>query len=128
MALDVLIVDDCEAIRKILTRALAHASLPIGEIFEAVDGIEALKMLESKKVDLILADINMPNMGGLQLLASVRARPEWKAIPLIIMTTDGSQAKVQEALQLGAQAYFLKPFAAEEIKKKISAYLHEIHN
>jgi two-component system chemotaxis response regulator CheY len=127
MALDVLIVDDSAAIRKILQRVLAQTDLTIGEIFEAGDGVEALKTMESKKVDLVLADINMPNMDGLQLLTSVRSRPEWKAIPVIMITTEGSQAKVLEAVQLGAQGYVRKPFTAEQIKEKITACLSGVH-
>ena len=123
MALDVLIVDDSAAIRKILLRVLAQTNLTIGEVFEAGDGVEALKTLETKKVDLVLSDINMPNMDGLQFLTSVRARPEWKAIPVIMITTEGSQAKVLEAVQLGAQGYVRKPFTADQIKEKITACL-----
>jgi two-component system chemotaxis response regulator CheY len=127
MPLDVLIVDDSAAIRKILQRVLAQTDLTLGEILEAGDGVEALKTMESKKVDLVLADINMPNMDGLQLLTSVRSRPEWKAIPVIMITTEGSQAKVLEAVQLGAQGYVRKPFTAEQIKEKITACLNGVH-
>jgi len=123
MALDVLIVDDSAAIRKILLRVLAQTELTIGQIFEAGDGVEALKALEAQKVGLVLSDINMPNMDGLQLLTSVRARPEWNDIPVIMITTEGSQAKVLEAVQMGAQGYVRKPFTAEQIKEKISACL-----
>lgn len=123
MALDVLIVDDSAAIRKILMRVLAQTDLAIGETFEAADGVEALKMLEAKKVGLVLSDINMPNMDGIQLLTAVRARPEWSGIPIIMITTEGSQAKVLEAVQLGAKGYVRKPFTAQQIKEKISSCL-----
>ena len=125
MALDVLIVDDSTAIRKILLRVLTQTDLTIGEVFEACDGVEALKMLEARQVGLVLSDINMPNMDGLQLLTSVRSRPEWNAIPVIMITTEGSQAKVMEAVKLGAQGYVRKPFTAEQIKEKISSCLGE---
>jgi two-component system, chemotaxis family, chemotaxis protein CheY len=123
MALDVLIVDDSAAIRKILLRVLAQTDLAIGDVFEAGDGVEALKLLEARKVGLVLSDINMPNMDGLQLLTSVRARPEWSGIPVIMITTEGSQAKVMEAVQMGAQGYVRKPFTAEQIKEKITSCL-----
>lgn len=121
MALDVLVVDDSAAIRKILMRTLTQTDLAIGEVFEAGDGVEALKMLQERKVGLVLSDINMPNMDGLQLLSSVRARPEWSGIPVIMITTEGSQAKVMEAVQMGAQGYVRKPFTAEQIKEKITS-------
>ncbi len=123
MALDVLIVDDSTAIRKILLRVLAQTDLTIGDVLEAGDGVEALRILEERKVGLILSDINMPNMDGLQLLTSVRARPEWNSIAVIMITTEGSQAKVMEAVQMGAQGYVRKPFTAEQIKEKISSCL-----
>ena len=123
MALDVLIVDDSAAIRKILTRVLAQTDLGIGDVLEAGDGAEALTMLEARKVGLVLSDINMPNMDGIQFLTSARSRPEWNAIPIIMITTEGSQAKVMEAVQLGAQGYVRKPFTAEQIKEKISSCL-----
>lgn len=121
MALDVLIVDDSAAIRKILLRVLTQTDLEIGEVLEAGDGFEALTILETKKVGLVLSDVNMPRMDGLQFLTSVRSRPEWSSIPVIMITTEGSQAKVMEAVQLGAQGYVRKPFTAEQIKEKITS-------
>ena len=123
MALDVLIVDDSSAIRKILMRVLAQTDLKLGDVFEAADGVDAIKILEANKVGLVLSDINMPNMDGLQLLTSVRARPEWNGIPIIMISTEGNQAKVLDAVQLGAQGYVRKPFTAEQIKEKISSCL-----
>jgi len=123
MALDVLIVDDSAAIRKILLRTLGQTDLAVGDVLEAGDGVEALKLLETRKVGLVLSDINMPNMDGLQLLTSVRSRPEWSNIPVIMITTEGSQAKVMEAIELGAQGYVRKPFTAEQIKEKVTSCL-----
>ena len=126
MPLDVLIVDDSAAIRKILMRTLAQTDLALGDVVEAGDGNEALKMLESRNVGLVLSDINMPNMDGLQLLTTVRSRPEWASIPVIMITTEGSQSKVMEAIELGAQGYVRKPFTAEQIKEKVSSCLNSV--
>jgi len=120
MALDILIVDDSAAIRKILQRVLAQTDLPIGTIGEAADGVEALKALEASRPALVLCDINMPNMDGLQLLAAVRAQPAWADVRFIMITTEGSPERVMEAVRLGASGYVRKPFTAEEIKEKIS--------
>jgi two-component system chemotaxis response regulator CheY len=117
---DVLIVDDSAAIRKILQRVLRQADVPIGAVFEAADGIEALATLKANPVGLILSDINMPNMDGLQFLTQVRAIPEWKSVPILMITTEGSQDKVMEAVQLGASGYVRKPFTAEQIKEKLA--------
>jgi len=119
MAANILIVDDSSAIRKILQRVLIQAGLPIAEVFEAADGIEALNILEQRRVQLILSDINMPNMDGLQLLGTLKGRPEHKDIPVVMVTTEGAQAKVMEAVNLGALGYVRKPFTAEQIKEKL---------
>lgn len=122
--MDVLIVDDSAAIRKILQRVLRQAEVPIGEVFEAGDGQEALTVLKSQKVGLILSDINMPNMDGLQFLTEVRAIEEWKTVPIVMITTEGSQNKVLEAVQLGATGYVRKPFTAEQIKEKLAGIIN----
>lgn len=119
MALDVLIVDDSAAIRKILQRVLRQSDLPVGAIVEAGDGVEALEALKQHNVGLILSDINMPNMDGLQLLSTIRAEPAWREVPILMITTEGSQNKVLEAVNLGASGYVRKPFTAEQIKEKL---------
>lgn len=124
MDLNVLIVDDSAAIRKILVRVLSQTDLPIKNLHEANDGLEALKILEDNEVSLVLSDINMPNVDGLELLTRIRATPKWKQLPVVMITTEGSQAKVMEAVQLGAKGYVRKPFTAEQIKEKVLACLN----
>jgi len=120
--LDILIVDDSAAIRKILQRVLRQAEIPIGNIFEAGDGREALESLKTNTVGLILSDINMPNMNGLELLGHLKASAAWKDLPVVMVSTEGSQAKVLEAVQLGAAAYVRKPFNAEQIKERLAPF------
>ena len=93
MPVDVLIVDDSAAIRKILQRVLRQTDIPIGEVLDAGDGVEALKILSTRHVNLILSDINMPNMDGLQLLAQLKANDKWKSVPIVMVTTEGGQGK-----------------------------------
>jgi two-component system chemotaxis response regulator CheY len=119
MAVDVLIVDDSAAIRKILQRMLRQAGLDLGVILEAGDGIEALEKLSSHSVGLILSDINMPNMDGIQLLSILKSSAKFKHVPVIMITTEGGEAKVMEAVQLGASGYVRKPFTADQIKEKL---------
>jgi two-component system chemotaxis response regulator CheY len=123
MDLNVLIVDDSAAIRKILVRVLSQTDLPIKQVLEANDGSEALKIVENNNVSLILSDINMPNVDGLELLTRLRLTPKWKDLSVVMITTEGSQAKVMEAVQLGAKGYVRKPFTAEQIKEKVLACL-----
>jgi len=119
MPVDVLIVDDSAAIRKILQRVLRQTGIPIGEVVEAGDGLEALEKLNDRHVNLILSDINMPNMDGLQLLAQLKQIERFKSVPFVMVTTEGGQGKVIEAVQLGAAGYVRKPFTAEQIKEKL---------
>lgn len=120
--LDILIVDDSAAIRKILQRVLRQAEIPVGNVFEAGDGREALETLKSQPVGLVLSDINMPNMNGLELLSQIKSNDAWKALPVVMVSTEGSQTKVLEAVQLGAAGYVRKPFNAEQIKEKLAQF------
>jgi len=118
--LDVLIVDDSAAIRKILQRVLRQAEVPLGTVYEAGDGVEALATLRQQKVGLVLSDINMPNMDGLEFLTQVRAEPTWEKLPVVMVSTEGTQAKVLEAVERGASGYVRKPFTADQIKEKLA--------
>jgi two-component system chemotaxis response regulator CheY len=121
--MNVLITDDSAAVRKILRRVMLQTELPLGNIYEAADGLEALRCLRFNTVNLILSDINMPNMDGLQLLRKLKRNAEFRHIPVIMITTEGGQAKVLEAVQQGAAGYVRKPFTAEQIQKKLQDLL-----
>jgi two-component system chemotaxis response regulator CheY len=123
MESDVLVVDDSAAIRKILQRVLRQTGMAIGNVFEAGDGEEALAVLHSQKISLVLSDINMPKMDGIQLLAAIKAAPAWSSIPVVMVTTEGGEAKVGEAVRLGAAGYVRKPFTADQIKEKLAGFL-----
>ena len=120
MSLNVLVVDDSSAIRKILVRVLRQTDVPLGELFEAGDGVEALDLLKNQPIGLVLSDVNMPNMDGLQLLAEIKSKEDLKKIPVVMITTEGAQNKVLEAINLGAAGYVRKPFTAEQIKAKLT--------
>jgi two-component system, chemotaxis family, chemotaxis protein CheY len=123
MPVDVLIVDDSAAIRNILQRVLAQANLGVGKVIEAADGREALDAVKLRRVGLILSDINMPNMDGLQFLSELRSHDPWKHIPVLMISTEGSHTKVMQAVQLGAQGFVRKPFIADQIKEKLAGIL-----
>jgi two-component system chemotaxis response regulator CheY len=123
MALDVLIVDDSAAIRKILHRVLVQAEVLLGKVHEASDGNEGLEKLKTEKVGLILSDINMPNMDGIEFLTRLKADDALKDVPVLMVTTEGSQAKVMQALELGAAGYVKKPFTADQIKEKLTGLI-----
>jgi two-component system chemotaxis response regulator CheY len=122
--LDVLIVDDSTAIRKILHRVLRQMDLPLGAIYEAGDGREAVDILKSHQIGLVLSDMNMPHMDGLQLLIHIKEMAHMKEVPIIMITTEGRQGKVMEAVRLGATGYVRKPFTADQIKEKVIVVLN----
>lgn len=123
MESDILVVDDSAAIRKILQRVLRQTGMAIKEIHEAGDGQQALELLKAQKISLVLSDINMPTMDGLQLLAAIKASAEWAPIPVVMITTEGGEARVAEAVKLGAVGYVRKPFTADQIKEKLTGLL-----
>ena len=119
----VLIVDDSAAIRKILQRVLKQAEIPIGNVYEAADGVEAIEALKKQPVGLIFSEINMPNMDGLEFLSKVRAEQAWQNLPVVMVSTEGTHAKVLEAVERGASGFVRKPFTADQIKKKLAGLL-----
>ncbi len=121
---DVLIVDDSAAIRKIVRRIIDHAHLPIGKAIEAADGREALEILTSQPVGVVLSDINMPNMDGLELLRQIKANDFWKKLPVVMVSSEGSDFKMAEALKLGAAGYIQKPFTPDQFKEKLHAFFN----
>jgi two-component system, chemotaxis family, chemotaxis protein CheY len=123
MESDILVVDDSAAIRKILQRVLRQTGMSIRTIHEAGDGAEALEILKDQHVDLVLTDINMPKMDGLQLLAAIKGAAPWRQIPVVMITTEGGEIKVAEAVKLGASGYVRKPFTADQVKEKLVGFL-----
>ena len=98
-----MVVDDSAVIRKVVIRALSQTGLNLAEVHQAGDGNEALTLLRSRRIDLVLSDINMPNMDGIALLESMQKEAVLAAIPVIMITTEGSQSKVMDAAKLGAK-------------------------
>ncbi len=118
--LRVLIVDDSSVMRKIVERSLRQAGIEIGEVAEAGNGAEALVEVQKAPFDLILSDINMPAMDGLEFLRNLANIESAKSVPVVMITTEGSEARVVEALSVGAKGYIRKPFTPEQVKERIS--------
>jgi two-component system, chemotaxis family, chemotaxis protein CheY len=119
MILNVLIVDDSEVMRSILKRVLKLSGFELGEIYEAGDGKEALSKLEQYWIDIVLSDINMPVMNGVELLKTIKESEEYFKIPVIIVSTEGRNEKIEEIINLGAAGYITKPFRPEDIRNTI---------
>jgi two-component system chemotaxis response regulator CheY len=114
-----LIVDDSSVMRKIVERALRQAGLDPMTVHEAGSGTEGLELLKAKQVDLILSDINMPSMDGLEFLRQVRAQNLAPGVPVVMITTESSEEHVKQAILAGAQGYIRKPFTAEQVKERV---------
>jgi two-component system, chemotaxis family, chemotaxis protein CheY len=117
--LQVLIVDDSSVMRKIVERSLRQAGIEIAKVFEAGNGAEALAVLSETKVDLILCDINMPVMDGLEFVRLLPGVENAKGVPVVMITTEGSESHVVQALSAGARGYLRKPFTADQVKEHI---------
>ena len=118
---NVLIVDDSSTMRKIITRSLRQAGLVVDEIFEAGDGVEGLNALGANKVDLVLSDINMPNMDGLEFVKAVRG--QGSKVPIVMITTEGGEDVINEALSSGANGSIRKPFTPEQLQEQLGGLL-----
>jgi two-component system chemotaxis response regulator CheY len=121
-----LIVDDSSVMRKIVERALRQAGLELMVVHEAGSGTEGLDLLRAKQVDLILSDINMPSMDGLEFLRQLRAQNLAPGVPVVMITTESSEEHVKQAILAGAQGYIRKPFTAEQVKERVLPLLNAV--
>jgi two-component system chemotaxis response regulator CheY len=119
-----LIVDDSTVMRKIVERSLRQAGLDPLVAYEAGSGTEGLEVLKVKQVDLILSDINMPSMDGLEFLRQIRAQNLAPGVPVVMITTESSEEHVKQAILAGAQGYIRKPFTADQVKERVLSLLH----
>lgn len=117
----ILIADDSAAMRAMLVAAID----PLGDyrIVEASSGFEALRLLPREQVDLVLTDINMPDINGLELISYLRANANYENIPVFIISTEGSTKDIEKGKLLGANEYIVKPFNPSQIQQLVAAYL-----
>jgi two-component system chemotaxis response regulator CheY len=120
-----LIVDDSSVMRKIVERSLRQAGLELEKVVEAGNGAEALSAMQSTVVDLILCDINMPVMDGLEFVRQVGRVEGAQGIPIVMITTEGSESRVVEALSAGARGYIRKPFTSDQVKEHVLPLLRK---
>lgn len=126
MALNVLVVDDSALMRNIVIKVLKLSDIDIAEIFQAAHGQEALDVLNNNWVDLMLLDINMPVMSGLELLDIVRANPETKDLPIIMVSSESQEKRISAIEQKGA-GFVHKPFTPELLRDEIQKATGVIH-
>jgi two-component system chemotaxis response regulator CheY len=118
-----LIIDDSSVMRKIVERSLRQAGIELAKVFEAGNGAEALGVLQENQVDLILCDINMPVMDGLEFIKQLPGVANAKDVPVVMITTEGSESHVVQALSCGARGYIRKPFTPEQVREQVMPVL-----
>lgn len=120
MTLTVITVDDSRTMRDMVSYTLKEAGY---NVLEAEDGVEALTVLNGEKADVVITDLNMPNMDGITLIKELRAKPEYQATPILMLTTEADDAKKGAGREAGATGWIVKPFNPEKllsVVKKVS--------
>jgi len=125
MAFNVLIVDDSFPMRSVIKKTIKVSGFKVGKIFDASDGKEALSILREEWLDLVLTDYNMPGMNGLELLREMKRDELLKSIPVIMVTTEGSEQRTKQFTEQGCDDYIKKPFTPEEIRSKLNRIMGE---
>ncbi len=120
MPISLLVIDDSASIRQLVSFALKSADC---NVFEAKDGMEAMAELAHKRVDMVITDLNMPGMDGLELIKKIRTMPESKYIPIIMLTTESQEDKKQEGKKAGASGWIVKPFTSEQLLAVVKKFL-----
>lgn len=121
MSKKILIAEDSSTMRSLIVSTIS--ALGEYEVVEAANGFEALRALPREKVDLVITDINMPDINGLELVSFIKQNPNYQSTPLIIISTEGSERDREKGLALGADAYLVKPFSPEALQDLIRNYL-----
>ena len=116
MGMNVLIVDDSSLTRKAIRRIVDMIALDVEQVFEAENGVEALKILNESSIQLVLADLNMPEMGGIEMIYHMRGNEATRDIPVVIVSTESSTTVIEGLLADGAKDYLHKPFTPEEFR------------
>jgi two-component system, chemotaxis family, chemotaxis protein CheY len=123
MAINVLIVDDSAVMRAMILKSLRMTGLELGDTYQAANGQEGLDLLNGNWIDLVIADINMPVMNGEEMIDRMRESPETADIPIVVISTEGSKARLERLEQKGA-AFIHKPFTPEKIRDTIKTLMH----
>ena len=116
MAYTIMIVDDSDTIRAVIERTLSMTKLPVDSVIQAVNGRDALQKLNDTWVDIVFTDIHMPEMNGIELVDAMTQNAELSEIPIVIVSTEGSNARIEELRKKGIKGYLRKPFTPENIR------------
>ncbi len=124
MSYNILIIDDSVLTRVAIKRIIGMIEdIEVDEIYEAENGVDALEILETHQVGLVLADLNMPRMGGIELVGQMKERQNFAGIPVVVISTESSMTRVKELLESGIADYLHKPFTPEEFRSMLAKNL-----
>jgi len=127
MAFSVLIVDDCSAMRTVIKRILAISGFEMDACYFASDGEEALEMLRSHDVSIVISDVNMPRLDGEGMLQRLMEDPELCHVPVVMVSSDATENRATRLLGMGAKAYLVKPFKPQEFRDELERVLEMAH-
>jgi two-component system chemotaxis response regulator CheY len=127
MAFRVLIADDSPAMRLVIRRVIQLSGFAVDSFVEAADGVQALCALRHQPVDVVLTDINMPNMNGEQLMIALQAEDKLRTLPVVVVSTDATRHRIERMLDLGAKGYITKPFQPEALREELERVLGVAH-
>ncbi len=120
MPLNLLVVDDSRVVHGVIAKTLELAEVDINQRFDASNGQEALEILNANTIDLVFSDIHMPVMDGIELITSMKNNDNFKSIPVVVISSEGGQKRVNELKSLGINQFIRKPFTPEEIRAVIN--------
>jgi two-component system, chemotaxis family, chemotaxis protein CheY len=123
MAYNILVVDDSKTVRRMITKTLGMAGIPLNELYQAENGREGLEVLAANWIDLVLTDINMPEMDGVEMIEHMSDDGMLKTVPVVVVSTEGSETRIEELKQKGIRGYVRKPFTPEAIKDVVEEIL-----
>ena len=127
MAYRVMIVDDSRSMRAFVRRVMDLSGFEVDSCLNASNGAEALALLNEQPVDIVLTDINMPEMNGEDFVRQMAEQEELRSIPVVVVSTDGTQNRIRRLLDLGAKGYVVKPFSPEALRAELERVL-EVEN
>ncbi|HOI74167.1 MAG TPA: response regulator [Syntrophales bacterium] len=119
MSFNILITDDSLSMRAVIRKVINLSGIPVAECFEAANGRQALEILSRHWVDVIISDINMPEMNGMELLQELKRDKLFQEIPVIMVSTEGNRERIEEAERMGARGFLKKPFVPEELRSEL---------
>ena len=123
MPYNILIVDDSETVRAVIARTLEMAGVDVSTLHQASNGEEALEVMKNNWIDLVFSDINMPGMGGVEMIERMRESDLLGTVPVVVVSTEGSKTRIDDLLSKGVRAYIRKPFTPEKVKAVVEELL-----